>query len=380
MASIKKDKNGKWQARVSYKDSNGKFKIKSNRFSTKREAQLFSNQYEIKADKGGLNYKQSIKFTDYFYEWYQDYKVNKLAPATQNRYEITYKVLKKFFRKVTMGELNQRLYQRFINQYGSNHAKQTVKKVNNIVHACIKNAVYEDIISKDFVSHIELVYDKSRDRKIEYLSVNELKALTDNMLINLDPHFTSRYMILTAIYTGMRIGEIQGMQWQDINFAFKTVSVKRAWNEKLQVVKPTKNESSIRVVRVSDELLEALKQLKKFVNPQSKRDQVFINQYHTVPTSTACNKTLKKALSDLKIVKTGFHFHSLRHTHVAFLLASGIDLYVISKRLGHSDLSTTSKIYAYMIDEFKARSDQKIEKELNKLTVKKVSDKASKIS
>ncbi|GHC14657.1 hypothetical protein EFN35_08930 [Pediococcus parvulus] len=69
-----------------------------------------------------------------------------------------------------------------------------------------------------------------------------------------------------------------------------------------------------------------------------------------------------------------------RHTHVAFLLASGIDLYVISKRLGHSDLSTTSKIYAYLIDEFKARSDQKIEKELNKLTVKKASDKASKIS
>lgn len=370
MASINKDKNGKWQARVSYKDSNGKFRTKSNRFSTKHEAQLFSNQYEIKADKGGLNHKQNIKFTDYFYEWYQDYKVSKLAPATKNRYEITYKELESFFGETTMGELNQRLYQRFINQYGAHHAKQTVKKVNNIVHACIKNAMYEDIISKDFISRVELVYDKSRDRKIEYLNVKELKRLTIDMLNNLNPHFTSRYMILTAIYTGMRIGEIQGLQWQDINYNFKTISVKRAWNEIAQEVKPTKNESSIRVIRVSDELLTVLKQLENATNPQSKKSQIFINQYGTVPTSAACNKTLRKTLKDLEIDKQGFHFHSLRHTHVAFLLSSGIDLYVISKRLGHSDLSTTTKIYAYMIDEFRVRTDKQIALSLDKLTEK----------
>lgn len=66
---------------------------------------------------------------------------------------------------------------------------------------------------------------------------------------------------------------------------------------------------------------------------------VFENQYHTVPTSNAVNKTLRECLSQLNIKRKNFHFHSLRHSHVAFLLSQGIDLYVISQRLGHSDMT-----------------------------------------
>ncbi|MDK1716422.1 tyrosine-type recombinase/integrase [Dellaglioa algida] len=110
-----------------------------------------------------------------------------------------------------------------------------------------------------------------------------------------------------------------------------------------------------------------LKELKDHsVNP-SKNDAVFINQYETIPTSSAVNKTLKETLKMLNIDRPGFHFHSLRHTHVAYLLSHNIDLYLISKRLGHSDISTTSKVYSYLIDEYKIRGDNEIEGVLNKI-------------
>ncbi|QBE61377.1 site-specific integrase, partial [Limosilactobacillus fermentum] len=57
-----------------------------------------------------------------------------------------------------------------------------------------------------------------------------------------------------------------------------------------------------------------------------------------------------------------------RHSHVAFLLANGIDLYAISKRLGHSDITTTSRVYSYMIDEYKNLTNNQIIKALGKLS------------
>ena len=80
----------------------------------------------------------------------------------------------------------------------------------------------------------------------------------------------------------------------------------------------------------------------------------------TIPTSGAVNKTLKAALTSLDIHKQNFHFHSLRHSHVALLLANSVDIYIFSKCLGHSKISTTIDTYSYLIDEYKNESDKKI--------------------
>lgn len=90
-----------------------------------------------------------------------------------------------------------------------------------------------------------------------------------------------------------------------------------------------------------------------------------MDQFGTVPTSTSLNKKLREIMYDLHIKKENFHFHSLRHSHVALLLSNGIDIYAISKRLGHNDISTTMNTYAYLIDEYKNKSDKNILKALD---------------
>ena len=72
-------------------------------------------------------------------------------------------------------------------------------------------------------------------------------------------------------------------------------------------------------------------------------------------------------MQEAGIEKQDFHFHSLRHSHVAYLLSQGIDLYAISKRLEHSNMMVTGKVYAYLIDEYKAKMDDKIEQKLSKI-------------
>ncbi len=60
-----------------------------------------------------------------------------------------------------------------------------------------------------------------------------------------------------------------------------------------------------------------------------------------------------------------------RHTHVAYLLSQGIDIYAIAKRLGHSDVSITTRTYSYMIDEYKAATDNLIVNAIDDLYTKK---------
>lgn len=163
-------------------------------------------------------------------------------------------------------------------------------------------------------------------------------------------------MIVAAIYTGMRLSEIQALTWNDIDFIHSTITINKSWDMNTRSFKPTKNDSSRRTIGINPKLLRLL----RILRGHSPSNLVFMNQYGTIPTSNAVNKTLRSLLETLNINRSGFHFHSLRHSHVALLLAHGVDIYTISKRLGHSSVATTSNVYAYLIDEYKDQTDKQI--------------------
>ena len=170
-------------------------------------------------------------------------------------------------------------------------------------------------------------------------------------------------MILLAIYTGMRLSEIQALTWNDINLQTGTIDINKSWNARERHFKPVKTASSKRIIRVNRSILQIIASL----SHGSTSNLVFINQFGEVPTSNAVNKKLRSLLKELKIHRRNFHFHSLRHSHVALLLADGIDIYTISKRLGHSNTTTTSEVYAYLIDEYKQKTDERIINALSRL-------------
>lgn len=178
-----------------------------------------------------------------------------------------------------------------------------------------------------------------------------------------DIKYTSRGMILLAIYSGMRLSEIQALTWSDINFIKQTVTINKSWNAVKHKFKAAKTSSSNRTIKINRFMLNYLRKLKR----QSKSTMVFRNSFGTIPTSNAVNDVLRHAMSVLNIKRTNFHFHSLRHSHVAILLAHGIDIYAISKRLGYANTAITSETYAYLIDEYKDKTDNQIIEALNNL-------------
>ncbi|AXX74955.1 site-specific integrase [Limosilactobacillus reuteri] len=112
----------------------------------------------------------------------------------------------------------------------------------------------------------------------------------------------------------------------DINCLKYEITINKSWDYvDGGKFKPTKSKSSNRTIRVNQEFLNIIAELNK---------------------------------ND---------FHSLRHAHVAYLLSQGADLTIISKRLGHADTTVTSKVYAYLIDEYKDKAENQIEKYLENI-------------
>lgn len=341
---------------ATYYDKNGKQHAKSaGLFKLKREAIEASTTLENQLN--GLNIElKDIPLADYFRRWYDLYKKNKATSASaQNQYRIMRNVLTDYFKDTRLADVKRSDYQAFINWYGADHAYKTVSKLNGAVRSAVSYAIDDDIITKDFTHNVVVTYNRNKKLKVEYLTNEELIRLKNAVNSQLNHFNTSRYMILTAIYTGMRKAEIQALTWKDIDYLHGTITINKSWDEKKKAFKSTKTISSNRTIKVNRQLLKTLAELKA-----NHSVMVFRNGFGTIPTSNALNKCLRSIMNDAGIQKQGFHFHSLRHVHVAYLLGKGVDIYAISKRLGHSNITVTLNTYSYLIDEYKAKNDNVI--------------------
>lgn len=128
-------------------------------------------------------------------------------------YHTTEKQLREFFGNTEIKKIIRKDYQKFINQFGATHAPSTVQKINGFVRAAVKSAILDDYLTKNFTEGVELVGNKDLVVHVEYLNIAEIKKLLAEAKSHLSVDFTSRQMIITAIYTGMRISEIQALSY-----------------------------------------------------------------------------------------------------------------------------------------------------------------------
>lgn len=329
-----------------------KYKTKGG-FKTKAQAKKWENEQILAKNKNNITNENPV-FADFFWDWATTYRIPGKTDATKRRYTSQASILKKYFGRTRIKDINRNSYQKFINDYGKDHAKITVKKMHGVIKACISDAYDEGIVPQNFTNRINIVWNEKHIRKIEYLSIAEIKNLINVTKKSLNHEYTTPYIILTAIYTGMRLGEIMALQWSDIDQNKQTININKSYDYISQKVKAPKNATSKRVIYVSKSLIDILNELK-----QNNHKFIFAETNNKLPSNNAVNHALRNRLKKANISKKGFHFHSLRHCHVAYLVAHHVDWYEISKRLGHSNIGITMDTYSYMIDEMKA-TQQKI--------------------
>ena len=236
---------------------------------------------------------------------------------------------------------------------GKTLSGNTVLHYHKLLSTILTTAVRWQVITSN---PCERVAPPKSDRK-EAVYLDEEQAA--DLLAALDKESMQHQVIVKLLlFTGMRRGELCGLEWKDIDFERAVIFVRRSslyLPGKGVFEDETKNETSERCMKVSADVVTMLKAWRAEQSKQRLRmgdqwqdsDRLF-----TAWNGAPIRPDVITAWFHKFVTKNGLppiHIHSLRHTNATLLIAAGTNLTTVAARLGHANSTTTSKIYAHAI-------------------------------
>jgi integrase len=177
-------------------------------------------------------------------------------------------------------------------------------------------------IEKNPVAKVSM--EEENNRRDRWLTTEE-----EEKLLKVCPSWL-RELVIFALNTGMRLGEIISLEWKGVDLFRKTVTVSKSKNKEP------------RTIPINETVFEMLKNNAKVKS--IKTNLVFYTDNHTMLLETSVDHTFKTALQKVGI--KDFQFHDLRLTFATRLVQSGKDLYKVQKLLGHKTSMMTER-YAH---------------------------------
>ena len=281
-------------------------------------------------------------FFDYYEQWIKVYKEGAVRKVTLQKYKLSLSWVKKLAPKVKVADMNRTEYQKLLNDYASTHERQTTMDFHHQIKSALIDAVEEGYIDKDPTRKIIIKGKAPGVKKIKYLNQYELHTLLEKLDLNNGPSMD--WLILLIAKTGMRFSEAIAVTPDDFDFAHQTLSISKTLDYKDNgSFQPTKNKSSIRKIQIDWMVVSQFSSLIKDL-PSDK--PIFINK--RIFNSTV-NDFLTRKCKEANVPL--ITIHGLRHTHASILLFAGVSIASVAKRLGHSSMTTTQKVYLHIIQE-----------------------------
>lgn len=362
MASYRqRGKSKLWDYRIF--DKKGKVIATNSGFKTKREAmneaqekerKLFQSNYTVRFDSKATLY-------DLWQDWYDLVILpSEKSKSTKQGYYFRGKTIEKLFSDILAVEITHKEYQTRLNEYGEKVTKEHVGRLNADIRTVVKFSKRSGIVMNDFTDGVKIFGLAGKDIEDKYIhSITSYKDL----LSHLRTKFNYResvmpYLLYFLFKTGFRVGEGMAVCWSDIDFENKTIKTYRRFSGDRQVFTPPKTKTSIREIPVDDKLLQVLKDFKEEQSKVlfdredlNKEDLVFYDRRYRIPTNAGLNKYLRVCLSELGIGSQEMSATSGRHTYGSYLLAKGVDIWVVAKLMGHKDIQQLIKTYGHVLQE-----------------------------
>lgn len=348
-----------WEYKFPYVE-NGNIKMKKVTGKTKKEALEKAQQFKDNLPKDNMGW--SVE--SWMNEWLSVYVDKQVKTSTKERYSLAIKRhINPFLGKESLKELTPHAIQLFLYQIhrdggtgGNPLSARTVNHTRMILSSALKCAVGNNFIDKNPCEFTKPI--KTEPAKVHALSVEQCQKLV--MSARQEPNKALWVAIIVALETGFRKGEVFGLKWSDIDFGGKQITVNRVCltgNHGMRIQDNAKTKLSKRTVRVTDNLLEQLKEYRAWQETYLKacgimnmyEGYVITSEKGTIKdpnnfTDVSLKRMLKRAGLSEKIT-----FHDLRHTHATQLLKAGVDIKMISERLGHSSIRITLDTYAHVM-------------------------------
>lgn len=317
----------------------------------KRQAELYKQQQTIAAVTGTHATLQTTTFAGWAEKWLLTYKKPFVSPSTYaNTYcNMVEHHLIPYFGAAPLEGIHPVDIQDF---FASKSAcsESALSKMRSILNAIFESAIDNDLLYKNPAKHIRFSSGAEKREK-KALSDEQIDFVARAGLDRLDE-------VPFLLYTGMRRGEMLGLMWQDIDFETKSISIQRAIvseNGKA-VVRPPKWDSYRKIPLMKDalQILNSMERISLYVFPARR----------TLGPQNPNNFSRKlRQFNGALPEECRCSAHELRHSYASQLMRHGVDIYTISKLLGHRDIKVTAKTYVHPdVDAFRAELDSKVYK------------------
>ncbi|WP_353990045.1 tyrosine-type recombinase/integrase [Pediococcus argentinicus] len=349
MASYEK-RGKKIRAVVSVNDHGTRRKV-SRTFDKKRDAVAWTATMESDKYQSKSIIASQMTFAEYFEMWMNREKKPDIRKSTYQTYESALTDVKRYFKDATLADLNYPYLQKMLDDFGCDHSQHTTVMFCNKVKSSLQDALFNEYILKDVFSKVR-PRGKTTQAFKKALNASEFETvqayLYDRLENKTDPKGRQDLMILIALETGMRLGELLALTPRDISTQFNTISISKSYSSTSRVVTEPKTKSSNRVIEIPTSLSKIIK---IFINDPLDGERLF-----TFDALTVRNR-LSKLFKQLDIEPVVFH--GLRHSHASYLLYKGISINYVSARLGHANTAITQQVYAHMLKEEKDHEGNK---------------------
>ena len=335
-------------------------------YGGKKEAVLRENEIKMQLQNNTYVKRNNFTMSELVEEWLNSKKDN-IGIKTYVEYKRYCKHITECIGHIKIKDINVKILEDFYNELKNYKGKR--EAINGYSEKTIKH--HYTIITEIFNSAIKWGYlynnpnksitpIKVHKKEIKCYSPEDVEKLIE--VLQKEP-IKYQAVILLALDSGCRRGEITGLNWNDIDFEKGTININKA----TQYVsgygtfeKSTKSDTSNRIIYIAHTTIDILRKYKVaqyeqrllLGNKWKGSERVFTTDIGEDMHPDRPYKILKHIIKkyDLKDIT----FHGLRHTSVSLQIASGIQMQIISKRAGHSNISITHNIYSHFFDsEFK---------------------------
>ena len=303
--------------------------------------------------------------------WFEEWLTHYIRPSSKQRTFEQYSRAAQIHILPSLGDieltdLTPFVLQKFITSLTENGNKRTgkglspnfVKTILSIVQNSLKTAHLVGYLPEYSANKIKR--PKPKEKQVECFSAWEQKKIEETALSAKKDKYRG---IILCLYTGLRIGELLALTWNDMDFEKSILSVTKTCHDgnengkHIRIIDTPKTENSRRQIPLSKTLIKMLKDIKKkskceFVIADGEKP-VFIRSYQ---------RMFELFLKKLSLQHKGFH--SLRHTFATRALECGMDVKSLSEILGHKNAMITLNRYAHSLWEHKAEMMNKLSKML----------------
>ncbi|MCE5200530.1 MAG: site-specific integrase [Armatimonadota bacterium] len=366
--SIKERPPGSGNWRIQWyvgRDLDGKPKYKNKTFHDKRLAEKELTRILRELDQGTYIESKKMTVAEFLRKWLTDYASGR-AGSTYERYVgIVEQHLIPALGHIELSKLQPNVVQKYYNDElksgrvkrvlkngevkGGGLSARSVQQHHAVLRKALKCAVRWGMVGRNICDMVDA--PKVERKEAEAFTEAEVRALlgaTDGT-----PHGP---IILIAVATGMRLGEILALTWGDIDTVNSAISVTKSV-EQIKTglrIKETKTGSSYSVTvptKVIDRLMAYKEQQEAHVEelPElvASNNLICPDAYGGYRKPDSMSSTFRGITKKAKVRPLGFH--SLRHAHATIVLNRGWDLKFVQQRLGHSTIAITGDIYSHVV-------------------------------